>query len=101
MSKNTYIEKFFKIDIQQDAILIYVKDIKWLSPYQPQEHLELVATLIKNTGEAGINQAIEATLNNQKHFITCSECNELNLTNHMHNNELCLACAANNHGIIY
>lgn len=101
MSKNTFIDRYFKIQIDEYRTNIYLKNITWAEPYAPKESFKLITTLAKDSNEQAINQAIEKIINNEEYFLTCSECNELNLTPHMFDNLLCKACANNNHGEMF
>ncbi|TRX56706.1 hypothetical protein [Thalassomonas sp. M1454] len=101
MSKNTFVDRYFKIEIDEHHTNIYLKDISWPEPFTPQESIKLITTLPKDSNEQAINQAIEDIIKNEEYFLTCSECNELNLSNHMFDNLLCKACANNNHGEVF
>ena len=101
MSKNIFVDRYFKIEIDEHHTNIYLKDISWPAPYTPEEHLQLITALPADSNEQAINQAIEAIINNEEYFLTCSECNELNLSGHMFDNLLCKACANNNHGEVF
>ena len=99
MSKKQYIDKFFDIDISDSAITIGIKDISWQAPYEPEITTNIIATLAPDTNDKTIDNVINDTLNNPAYFITCAECNELNLKTHMYDDLLCPACASINHGM--
>ncbi len=101
MNDRDLIEQFIRIERGSREVQILVCKIAWDGPHTPTREWVLGRALPPDTTEAAAHQDALELLSDSRFFGQCSECGARNPRGWMHTEELCQACASENHGVVY
>jgi hypothetical protein len=91
----------FHVVSRQDRTTVYVRQVVWEGPHNPQTRLDVAQDLSPQATDEQIEQAMFSALANPRYFGRCSYCHKLLLTGQMHSPDVCQSCAEQHLGVIH